>query len=137
MHRSTALVKDDCAVGNILLVEDSTVIRHLMIEMLEEGGFDVHAVEHGFAALEYLGPGKGLIDVMVTDLTMPHMDGLALIRELRLRMPSARTVLMTGYADVMELAQKAGEQPDLVLTKPFRPRELLEAVRWVIGMERD
>lgn len=131
MQAGAATEKNGTIAGTVLLVEDSNLIRQLVIEMLQEGGFFVHAAGDGPAALELFL--TEFVDVVVTDLTMPTMDGLALIRELRLRKPSARTVLMTGYGDASELVQSAAEAPDLVLIKPFKPSELLEAVRWLLG----
>ena len=121
---------------SVLLVDDTPVIRHLAQHVLEEAGYDAHSAENGVAALGFLRAREVPIDVVVTDLAMPQMDGFTLIRELRKLSPQTRVVLMTGYVDAVELAERSPERPDLVLPKPFRPPELLDAVSTVLQTSR-
>jgi CheY-like chemotaxis protein len=119
-----------------LLVDDTPVIRYLAQDVLAEAGYEAHAAEHGLDALRFLESRVEPVDVVITDLSMPEMDGLALIRELRKLAPSTRIVLMSGYVDAAELADRLDERPDLILPKPFRPPELLEAVSTVLRTSR-
>ena len=121
---------------SVLLVDDTPVIRHLAQHVLEEAGYDAHSAEDGVAALGFLRAREAPIDVVVTDLAMPQMDGFTLIRELRKLSPQTRVVLMTGYVDAVELAERSAERPDLVLPKPVRPPELLAAVSTVLQPSR-
>jgi CheY-like chemotaxis protein len=120
----------------VLLVDDTAVIRDLATEVLSEAGFEAHAAEDGASALGFLRAREKPVDVIITDLTMPQMDGLALIREVRKLSPATRVVLMTGYLDGEQLAAGSADQPDLVLSKPFRPPELLQAIEDVLRLER-
>ncbi|MFL5252937.1 MAG: response regulator [Rhodopila sp.] len=78
------------------LVDDDPIVRTVLTASLEDVGFSVTAVDSGSGALALLR--KRGFDIMVTDLTMPGMDGLALIREVRTIYPTLPTVLLTGYA---------------------------------------
>lgn len=129
---SSSLAERRASARSVLLVDDTPVIRHLAQHVLEEAGYDAHSAEDGVAALGFLRSREFPIDVVVTDLAMPQMDGFTLIRELRKLSPETRIVLMTGYVDAVELAERSAERPDLVLPKPFRPPELLEAVSTVL-----
>jgi two-component system cell cycle sensor histidine kinase/response regulator CckA len=126
----------DDETHSVLLVDDTDVIRSLATAVLSEAGFEAHAAEDGAQALGFLHARTKPVDVIITDLTMPQMDGLTLIREVRRLSPATRVVLMTGYFDGEHLAAGCGEQPDLVLSKPFRPPELLQAVEDVLRLQR-
>lgn len=121
---------------SVLLVDDATLIRNLAQDLLSEAGYEAHSAEDGVTALGFLRSRKDPIDVVVTDLSMPLMDGFELIRQLRTLSPSTRVVLITGYVDAIELADRSQNQPDFVLPKPFRPTELLHAVSDVLELRR-
>jgi len=72
-------------------------VRKVLAAQLNRAGYAVLAADGGTAALELLDAGEKL-DVVVSDLTMPGMDGLALIREAQARRPGLPAVLLTGYA---------------------------------------
>ncbi len=120
----------------MLLVDDATLIRNLAQELLAEEGYEAYAAQDGDSALGFLRSREQPVDVVVTDLTMPTMDGFALIRELRQMCPSTKIVLITGYVDAVELAGRSAAQPDLVLPKPFRPAELLDAISDALALTR-
>ena len=84
------------AAPAVLLVDDDPIVRTVLSAALEDSGFTVLAADSGRAALDLVRRHHS--DVMVTDLTMPEMDGLTLIREVRMRLPALPTVLLTGYA---------------------------------------
>jgi PAS domain S-box-containing protein len=87
----------------VLLVDDEALVRELTAEGLEAAGFAVLSVGSGAEALELLDETS--VDILVTDLSMPGMDGLALIREAQQRRPALPAILLTGFAtDVAELA---------------------------------
>jgi signal transduction histidine kinase/ActR/RegA family two-component response regulator len=88
----------------VLLVDDEALVRALVAEGLEDGGFVVHSVGGGAEALELLDAGEA-VDILVTDLSMPGLDGLALIREAQRRRPGLPAILLTGFAtDLAEIA---------------------------------
>jgi CheY-like chemotaxis protein len=120
----------------VLVVDDTPIICHLAEEILRDAGYEAHSKEDGFSALDFVRARTSPVHVLVTDLTMPAMDGLTLLRELRKLSPKTRTILMTGYLDGGDMAGRAVDQPDLVINKPFRPPELLRAVAQALNGAR-
>jgi CheY-like chemotaxis protein len=83
--------------ARVLLVDDEALVREVLAEHLEEAGFGVVAAASGTEALALLAAGEA-VDALVTDLSMPGMDGLAVIRAAQERRPGLPAVLLTGYA---------------------------------------
>jgi PAS domain S-box-containing protein len=81
----------------VLLVDDDAIVRDVLVLSLEDSGYTVVAAESGAAALVRLASGER-VDIIVSDLTMPGMDGLALIRSAQEWRPGLPAVLLTGYA---------------------------------------
>jgi CheY-like chemotaxis protein len=82
---------------HILLVDDEAMVRETLAASLEDSGYAVRLAAGGAEALDVLASGAA-IDVLVTDLSMPGMDGLAVIRKARQQRPDLPAVLLTGYA---------------------------------------
>jgi DNA-binding NtrC family response regulator len=114
-------------VARVLVVDDEPKLGRLLTEMLELDGHAVVRVEEGRAALAELG--KRPIDVVVTDLKMPDVDGMAVLREARARAGGPDVVMMTAFesTDAAVNAMKAGAAD--YLTKPFAMEELRMRVR--------
>ena len=125
---------------HILLVDDEAPLRRLSAVALERAGHRVTQAEDGDTALELVEDGLEP-DALVTDITMPGMDGIALTRALRARCPSLPVILVSGYAEAAlrdELAEEAGGKQGrgqtplhprpIFLPKPYRPAELVETV---------
>src|SRR5437660_3166772 len=94
---------------SLLLAEDNADMRSLLKWLLESEGFDVFTAEDGKAALQYLSQSHP--DVILTDLMMPEIDGVELIKKIRGSAEFANTpiVAMTAYGNgYMSLANKAG-----------------------------
>ena len=119
-----------------LVVEDLADSRRLLVELLSQAGFEVLEAVEGKAALELLA--QRVVDVVLTDLHMPGMDGYRLIRELRSRV-GARPAIIAVSADVLSgggrLALEAGA--DAFLGKPFRSEQLYEQLATVLDDEFD
>jgi DNA-binding NtrC family response regulator len=114
-------------VSRVLVVDDEPKLGKLVTEMLELDGHAVTRVEGGRAALVELGAHP--VDVVVTDLKMPEIDGMAVLREARARSAGPDVVMMTafGSTDAAVAAMKAGAAD--YLTKPFAMEELRMRVR--------
>lgn len=112
--------------ARILLVEDEPAMVRTLSRILERRGFAVIAASNGREALARLDEAPA--DVMITDLNMPTMDGLALLREIRAREPRPATIVLTGYGTVQTAveAMKLGAADYLI--KPCNPDELLIVV---------
>ena len=80
---------------SILLVDDSDVVRDVLSGFLESQGYPVEIAGDGIEALERLG--KHPFHVVITDIKMPRMDGISLLREIKKIHPDTEVVLITGY----------------------------------------
>ena len=91
-------------MSKVLVADDEEIIRELAKEVLEAEGYEVVTAEDGSAALSKIAEGG--IDLLLTDIKMPEIDGLRLIREARKVTPDLPSIIMTGYATI-ETARKA------------------------------
>ncbi|MEW5854661.1 MAG: response regulator [Myxococcota bacterium] len=114
--------------GTVLVAEDVDAVRSLTARILRQAGYVVREAADGATALRLLDQGPGAVDVLLTDVLMPGMDGVALAREVRARAPGLPVVFMTGYADQRLPADPGGRGKAVTLHKPFSPAELLAAV---------
>lgn len=110
----------------VLLVDDEALIRNALMEELGALGWNVSVAASGAAAMAHLETGEAL-DLLVTDLAMPRMDGLSLIREVRRRRPGLPALLLTGHAGAAHtamLAAVAADGPFALLRKPVDAEEV-------------
>jgi two-component system chemotaxis response regulator CheY len=124
---------DSAMSKRILTIDDSKTIRDMLMLTLAEAGFDVVQAVDGQDGLDVLGKETAPIDVIITDINMPRMDGYEVIRNLR-RDPAHKStpilVLTTeSDADKKNLAREAGATGWMV--KPFDPDRLVATVRKV------
>ena len=101
----------------LLIVDDDEVIRLLLISHFSSRGFTCQAAGGGIEALEILGRGK--IEVLITDLDMPGMDGIALLRAVREKGIFTRCVVVTGYASISNLTKCLREGAVGIVPKPL------------------
>ncbi|HWP35097.1 MAG TPA: GAF domain-containing protein [Thermodesulfobacteriota bacterium] len=117
------------AEATVLVVEDEEGVRELVREVLVQQGYRVLLAPHGAAALAVAAGYRGAIDLLLTDLVMPHLSGRELARRLLAERPALRILFVSGYADTA-LPPAAG--PDgraAFLPKPFSPHRLVRAGR--------
>jgi PAS domain S-box-containing protein len=113
----------------VLLVEDEQALKDLAKRALESAGYTVLACVDGRAAIEASRHYTGPIDLLVTDLVMPLMNGRHLAALLRQERPAMKVMLMSGYTDSI-LVNLSGPVPgEEMLDKPFVPSELTRKVR--------
>ena len=115
---------------HILLVDDDPDVRTTAAAMLEAAGHHVVQADSGAAALDYLGHAESPIELMVTDVAMPGINGIELAKIVRHTSPGMPIVFMTGYGDADLLPADARHD---VLRKPFGPGELAAKVAQAIG----
>jgi two-component system cell cycle sensor histidine kinase/response regulator CckA len=115
--------------GIILLVEDEDGLRALNARGLASRGYTVLQAANGVEAIEVFGKHGGEVDLVVSDVMMPEMDGPTLLRELRKTDPALKIIFVSGYAeDAFEKSLPAGEQ-FAFLPKPFTLKQLVAAVK--------
>ena len=118
------------APGTILLVEDEPPIRRLIRRVLESEGYDMLEASNGDEALSLASDHAGSIDLLVTDVVMPRMDGFTLSAQLAKDRPDTRVVYLSGFAD-QSATVRGGLRSEgrAFLLKPFTRDRLLETVR--------
>jgi len=119
-------------VARILIAEDEEALRILLTRALEADGHTIHAVTDGAAALEYL-QGGAEADLLLTDISMPVMDGIALALAISRDWPKLPVVLMTGFADQRERASGLDALIKGVIVKPFQLDDVRTKIREVLG----
>jgi two-component system cell cycle response regulator CpdR len=112
----------------ILLTEDDESVRAFVSRALELDGHDVQTACHGLEALARLNETDGGFDLLVTDVKMPLMDGIALAHEASGQWPRLPILLMTGFADQRERAEELTAVIRDVVTKPFTLQQIRDAV---------
>ena len=112
----------------ILLTEDDDSVRTFVSRALELDGHKVDTACHGVEALERLTENNGAYDLLVSDVKMPLMDGIALAHEAAGQWPGLPILLMTGFADQRERAEDLSQVIRDVVTKPFTLQQIREAV---------
>lgn len=119
-------------MARILIAEDEEATRVLLARALELDGHSVHAVDDGAAALEYL-QSEGEADLLLTDISMPLMDGIALALSVSRDWPALPIVLMTGFADQRERASGMDSLIKGVIVKPFQIEDVRAKIREVLA----
>lgn len=112
-------------MARILLTEDDSSLRQFLARALERAGHRVTQAESAYAALPYLEAGG--IDLLLTDIVMPGMDGIELAQRARDLHAELRIMFITGFAAV---ALSRGDAPTdaRVLSKPFHLRDLVAEI---------
>lgn len=112
-----------------LVIDDDTQVRELVCVMLKRAGYDIVSAKDGREGLGACKAQKP--DVVITDIFMPHQDGIDVLREIKSLPAPPRVVVISGGSprmqlDFLDIAQKLGA--DSILHKPFTRDQLLEAV---------
>ncbi len=115
--------------GTILLVEDEDGLRQLNARGLASRGYTVLEAANGVEAIEVLEKHGGKVDLVVSDVVMPEMDGPTLLRELRSRNPSLKIIFVSGYAEDAFQKHLPADGQFAFLPKPFTLKQLVNEVK--------
>jgi CheY-like chemotaxis protein len=115
---------------SILLVDDAVGLRDLTRMHLADAGYRVTCAASGTEALELINRAAESFDIIVTDYAMPSMSGLDLITSARNLRSDWPAVIISGYADIQDIARRPADVP--LLSKPFTRATLLKALRTVL-----
>ena len=118
-------------MATILLAEDEAAVRAFVTRALEHAGHAVKAVPDGLAAVAALAADP--FDLLLTDIVMPKMDGIALALKASRDYPAMRILLMTGYSAERQRAHNLGALVHRVINKPFTLAEICAAVDEELG----
>jgi two-component system, cell cycle sensor histidine kinase and response regulator CckA len=113
----------------VLLVEDEEAVRRGGKRMLETRGYTVHEAGSGVEALDIMEELDGKVDIVVSDVVMPEMDGPSLLRELRKKYPDMKFIFVSGYAEDAFARNLPQDAKFGFLPKPFSLKQLAQAVR--------
>jgi two-component system cell cycle response regulator CpdR len=116
-------------MARILIAEDNADLRAFIVRALSDDGHDMTEAADGAAALEHLKQRDGAFDLLLSDVKMPVMDGIALALATARDYPDVTIVLMTGYAEQRERAYGLDALVRDVITKPFSLDQIKSAVR--------
>ena len=121
--------------GTVLLVEDEEMVRSMAATMLTRLGYTVLEAKDGVEAVEVFRQHQDEIRCVLSDLTMPRMDGWDTLAALRKLSPDIPVILSSGYDESQVMAGEHPERPNAFLGKPYRFRELEDAIQSALGNE--
>jgi two-component system cell cycle sensor histidine kinase/response regulator CckA len=125
--------KDLTGRGTVLLVEDEDPVRKFGARALRNKGYTVIEAESGEAALDVIRNAAETIDLLITDVVMPRLDGPGLVREVRETRPDIKVIFISGYAEDA-FRQRLDRDSDIdFLSKPFSLKQLATKVKEVIS----
>lgn len=115
--------------GTVLLVEDEEAVRAFAARALASRGYQVVEAASGVEALSAMEKSGGDVDIVVSDVVMPEMDGPTLLRELRRTRPDLKVIFISGYAEEAFKKNLPEGERFTFLPKPFSLKELVAAVK--------
>ena len=118
---------------SILIVDDEPTMRNLLEKILAREGYQMHSLGDGYAALEYLKSNH--VDIVVSDMKMPKMDGFELLKNIKEHHPGVGVIIMTAYGDTYTVKDALLLGADEYITKPFKSYEIslvVERAYWRI-----
>jgi two-component system, cell cycle sensor histidine kinase and response regulator CckA len=126
---ATKKLVDFTGHGTILLVEDEDGLRSLIARGLRSRGYGVIEASNGIKALEALEEKNGPVDLVVSDVVMPEMDGPTLLKTMRGRNQDLKIIFISGYAEDAFEKSLPENQQFAFLPKPFTLGQLVRAVK--------
>ena len=124
-----ARTTDHTGHGTILLVEDEDGLRSLNARGLMSRGYTVLEAANGVEAMAILEKIGGAVDLVVSDVVMPEMDGPTLLKEMRKRNPELKIIFVSGYAEDAFQKHLPEHGQFAFLPKPFTLKQLVAAVK--------
>lgn len=118
-----------CTMANVLIVDDEEMDRLISSRIIEQAGHTPFFAGDGETAMEMYKEND--IALVITDLRMPKVDGLSLIRSIIAHDPRAVVIVVSGLAQHLDAAEKAGAVAGLV--KPVAPQDFIDTVNRVLG----
>jgi two-component system, cell cycle sensor histidine kinase and response regulator CckA len=125
--------RDLTGTGRVLLVEDEDVVRNFAVRALSRQGYEVLEAGTGLEALEVMERENHRVDIVVSDVIMPEMDGPTLLKELRKTNPSLKFIFVSGYPDDAFKKSLDDNEEYAFLPKPFTLPQLAAKVKEQLG----
>ncbi len=118
--------------GNVLVVEDDESVREFMKDILIHSGYQVFTAQNGKQGMEHLNQIKQNLDLVITDMVMPEMNGNELADYIHQKHPKTKILFTSGYSDTNILQKELNHQGTLFLQKPFTIVEFTQAVKKIL-----
>jgi two-component system, cell cycle sensor histidine kinase and response regulator CckA len=122
--------------SGILVVDDEHAVRRYAARILQQDGHTVYEAADGAEALDLIERGALAVELVVSDIIMPRLNGVELMKALAVADPGVPVILMSAYAQG-ELAEMGVMAPCGVLPKPFKAERLLQEVRRCLSKRRE
>ena len=120
-------------MARILLADDDAATRDLVQRALALDGHQVIVTQDGAEALDEIKASKGKIDLLISDVQMPGVDGITLVEKAVGAAPRLKVILMSGFTGELERADHLKSRIARVVTKPFTLEEMRNVVRQVLA----
>ena len=127
------ITRDLTGTGRVLLVEDEDSVRNFAARALSRQGYEVLEAGTGVEALEVMEREKGRIDIVVSDVIMPEMDGPTMLKEMRKTKPDLKIIFVSGYPDDAFKKSLDENEAYSFLPKPFTLPQLAAKVKEQLG----
>src|SRR5262245_14090755 len=121
------------SMARILLAEDDAATRDMAQRALAMDGHEVTVTKDGAEALEKLQAAPGRVELLITDVQMPALDGVALVEKSLDINPKLRIILMSGFADELGRANHLKGKIARIITKPFTLEQIRAAAKAALG----
>ena len=136
-HVTPQSLTEQSAGETILVVEDEPILRRLLCLSLERRGYKVYAARDGAEAMEIFRQQPSAIHLVVSDIMMPHMDGMELKRKAAALRPDVKFLFMSGYSEEMIEQLQTSARGCAFLEKPFLPQDLVIKVQGLLRGEAE
>lgn len=123
------------SIRKILIVDDEENARIGLSKLLTQEGYEVSSVANGYEALQYLNREK--VNLVISDINMPEMNGLAFLRELHRVHPSTQVIMITAYGGVESYLEAMNLGAFEYIHKPVKLEELKSVMNKIAGGVRD
>jgi PAS domain S-box-containing protein len=130
--RSTVLARGNGEL--VLVVDDEPAVRRFASAILNRYGYRTLTATEGREGLKIFVEQHGAVKLVVSDLMMPQLDGLGMLRELRRIQPDIKTITVTGLGEENRISEAKAAGADVVLNKPFTAEQLLTNVKQLLSL---
>ncbi|MBO6782703.1 MAG: response regulator [Alphaproteobacteria bacterium] len=122
-------------MAKVLIAEDDDAVREFVRRALVHGGHDVATANDGLDALDHLSDDAAF-DLLITDIVMPGMDGIALALKVSKEFPKTAILMMTGYSAERQRAHNLDELIHEVIAKPFSLKQICDAAEDALSVRQ-
>ena len=121
--------------GKILVIDDEDIVRRSCSRTLSPLGYEVRLTQSSLDGLRMIDEEK--FDLVLTDIKMPDMDGIEVLKQVRDRFPEMKVIIMTGYQSVENALKSVQLGAFDYIEKPFSPDALISSVSKALGSRKD